>query len=238
MSHPDYKSLINERSQKKHSKWFALLTVVVLMVCIVSIVHYVPKSWFVKDLSNETISALPSSLKNEVIESSDNKQSVTNSVSDSHEKATRQPFNATTHANVQQLKKHFSQAVVMLHAKQYQFAINQLHEVLKIAPNMPEAHANMGYAMMGDNQFKSARDFFETAIELNPKQYNAYYGLALCYFQLGDRLQAIGAMESYLHRVPGSSYYEQGAKYLQEWRNQQGANLQEVNAGASTTPHK
>jgi tetratricopeptide (TPR) repeat protein len=91
----------------------------------------------------------------------------------------------------------FKQAVIMLHAKEYEHAATALHKVLALAPTMPEAHVNMGYAMIGLQRYEIARDFFRSAIALRVGQANAHYGLALCLAELGDRAGAISAMNDY-----------------------------------------
>lgn len=98
------------------------------------------------------------------------------------------------------MKSRFEQGVVMLHARQYDPAIASFHRVLELAPDMPEAHVNMGFALLGLSRFDAARDFFESATELRRNQINAYYGLALALEGLGDFPGAAGAMRSYLHR--------------------------------------
>jgi Flp pilus assembly protein TadD len=87
----------------------------------------------------------------------------------------------------------------MLHARQHEHALVALHRVLALAPTMPEAHVNMGYALLGLGRTKEARDFFDGAIALQPRQANAYYGLALAWEAAGDLAMATGAMRSYLH---------------------------------------
>ncbi|TXC65209.1 hypothetical protein FSC37_00885 [Piscinibacter aquaticus] len=64
---------------------------------------------------------------------------------------------------------------------------------------MPEAHANLGFALLGLQQPDAARVAFERAIAFRPAQANAYYGLALAQESLGDLELALGAMRSYLH---------------------------------------
>jgi Flp pilus assembly protein TadD len=98
-----------------------------------------------------------------------------------------------------EIRQRFEQAVVMLHAKQYDHAITALHRVLELAPRMPEAHVNMGYALLGLERAEAARSFFLAAIELRPAQANAYYGLAIADEQLHDYESALGGMRSYLH---------------------------------------
>lgn len=117
------------------------------------------------------------------------------------------------------LKMRFEQGVAMLHMRQYEYAVTAFHEVLGIAPTMPEAHVNMGFALLGLEQWKAAADFFDSAIDLRREQLNAYYGLAIALEALGDMPGAIGAMQSYLHRAPTEDAYRKSAEAaLWEWR--------------------
>ncbi|VAW49348.1 hypothetical protein MNBD_GAMMA04-1981, partial [hydrothermal vent metagenome] len=115
--------------------------------------------------------------------------------------------NANPNQHAKQAKKleietRFNQAVLMLHAKDFDNAIKSLHRVLELAPKMPEAHVNMGYAFLGGGDAKTARDFFASAMELNLNQLNAYYGLAVASEALGDMESALGAMQTYVHLSP------------------------------------
>lgn len=96
----------------------------------------------------------------------------------------------------------FQQAVIMLHAGEYEYAAVALHRLLEIAPEVPEVHANMGYALLGLHRPQAARDFFEGALALRPRQANAYYGLAMSLEALGDTGGALGAMRTYVHLSP------------------------------------
>jgi tetratricopeptide (TPR) repeat protein len=98
-----------------------------------------------------------------------------------------------------EVRRLFNAAVVMLHAKRHEEAIAALHSVLKYAPAMPEAHVNMGYALLGVQRPREAADFFSGAIALRADQANAYYGLALAQEARGDLELARGAMKTYLH---------------------------------------
>jgi tetratricopeptide (TPR) repeat protein len=118
-----------------------------------------------------------------------------------------------------EIRRRFDQAVVMLHAKQYAHAATALHRLLAIAPTMPEAHVNMGYALLGLQRPKAARDFFDSATVLQPDQANAYYGLALAWEASGDLAMATGAMRSYLHlaRDERPEHLRRARAALWEW---------------------
>ncbi len=100
----------------------------------------------------------------------------------------------------EEIAKRFAEGVALLNAKQYEAAAGVLHRVLELAPQMPEAQVNMGFAMIGLGKFAMARDFFEVATNLRATQMNAYYGLAIALEGLGDIEGALGAMRTYAHR--------------------------------------
>lgn len=122
-----------------------------------------------------------------------------------------------------EVQQRFEQAVVMLHARQYDHAVTALHRVLEIAPRMPEAHVNMGYALLGLQQPEAARGFFNAAIELNPRQANAYYGLALTEEARQDYEGALGAMRTFLHFAQADDPFRTKARSaLWEWEGRLG----------------
>jgi Flp pilus assembly protein TadD len=121
-----------------------------------------------------------------------------------------------------EVAERFGQAVVMLHARQYEHAATALHRVLTLAPALPEAHVNMGYALLGLQRTDEARQHFEQATVLKPEQANAYYGLALAWEARGDLAMATGAMRSYLHlaRDENERHLSRARAALWEWEQQ------------------
>jgi tetratricopeptide (TPR) repeat protein len=116
--------------------------------------------------------------------------------------------------------RRFNEAVVMLHARQYEHAAVALDRVLTLSPALPEAHVNMGYALLGLQRAKQARGHFERATTLRPAQANAYYGLALAWEAEGDLAMATGAMRSYLHlaREERAEHLARARAALWEWQ--------------------
>jgi len=125
-------------------------------------------------------------------------------------------------AHETEVRKQFKRATVMLHAKQYDYAIKALHKVLEMSPKMPEAYVNMGYALIGLENYQAAHDFFNSAIELRVGQVNAYYGLAIALEGEDDLEGAIGAMRSYLHlnKNENERYMRRARAALWEWESQ------------------
>ena len=117
-----------------------------------------------------------------------------------------------------EIRTRFDQGVVMLHARKYEHAITAFHRVLELEPRMPEAHVNMGFALLGEQRFEAARDFFSSATELRRDQLNAYYGLALALKGLDDLPGAVGAMRAYLHRARDDDAFRPKAQAaLAQW---------------------
>jgi len=117
-----------------------------------------------------------------------------------------------------EITMRFEQAVVMLHARQYEHAATALHRVMTLAPRMPEVYVNMGYAKLGQALPQEALVFFETATQLKPEQANAYWGMAIALESGGDLAGALGAMRTYLHLSSGDDNFARRARSaLWEW---------------------
>lgn len=114
----------------------------------------------------------------------------------------------------------FKQGVIMLHAKEYDHALTSFHRVIELAPNMPEAYVNMGFALLGKKEWSAAADFFDEATNLRSDQINAYYGMAVAQEGLGDLRAATEAMRAYLHRAPADDPYRKKAESaVWEWQD-------------------
>lgn len=131
------------------------------------------------------------------------------------------PFDRTRHAREEQIRMRFRQAARMLNMGEYTYAVTALHQVLQLAPKMPEAHVNMGFALLGLERPDAARDFFRGAIELRPQQANAYYGLAEALRRLDDVAGAVGAMRVYVHLSPPQDpHLERARALLSQWEGE------------------
>lgn len=122
----------------------------------------------------------------------------------------------------EEIKSRFERGAALLDARRFEEAAAELHRLLALAPQMPEAHVNMGYAMLGLERHAIAQSFFEVAIALRPGQNNAYFGLALALRGAGDLPRALGAMRSYIHLSgPDDPYRGKAKASLDEWQAEQ-----------------
>lgn len=130
----------------------------------------------------------------------------------------KDPKGHSQQARMAQIKTRFEQAVVMLHAKEYEHAITALQRVLQLSPNLVDAHVNMGYALLGLERYQEAAGFFDKATTLRPYQANAYWGLGISLEQQGDLQGALGAMRTYVHLSPPEDPYVRKARAaMWEW---------------------
>lgn len=119
--------------------------------------------------------------------------------------------------------ERFQQAISLLHAKRYDYAITALDAVLALSPDMPEAYVNMGYAFLGLEEFGPARGAFEKALELKVDQVNAYYGLAIAFEGQTQLEGALGAMRTYIHlSQPNDAHLAKARAALWEWEAELG----------------
>jgi len=133
----------------------------------------------------------------------------------------------------------FQQGVIMLHAKQYDHALTAFHRVLELAPEMPEAYVNAGFALLGKKEFAAARDFFDEATNLRRDQINAYYGLAVALEGLGDMRGATAAMQTYVHRAPANDPFRRKAESaLWEWEEASRARSPAAVSAGSGVPQR
>ena len=129
-----------------------------------------------------------------------------------------EPVSAREEYDPHLLHQQFQQAVALLQHGEYDYAVRGFHEVLKVAPDMPEAHVNMGFALLGLEEFEAARSFFDTVTNIRPGQTNAYYGLAVAYEGLGDLPQAVAAMRAYVHITDSDDPHRRKAEAaIWEW---------------------
>lgn len=131
------------------------------------------------------------------------------------------PAGHVRQARQMEIRQRFEQARLMLHAKRHDEAITALHRIMELDPAIPEVYANMGFALIGKQEYKAAFDFFMGAIELNPAQANAYYGIGIVQEAFGNLEGALGAMRSFLHLTdnpdPAQIHVARARSAIWEW---------------------
>lgn len=110
-------------------------------------------------------------------------------------------------AKARRAHQSFQQAVAMLQAGEFEFALTALHDVLAVYPALPEAHVNMGFALLGLGDTEAAADFFNSATDIRPTLHNAYYGLGLAERENGNEQAALAAMQAFAHLATENDQY-------------------------------
>jgi len=86
----------------------------------------------------------------------------------------------------------------------YQFA----RKAVELEPNLPEALASLGYALMCRHELEAAMAVFERAIALNPNHVSWFLGTALV--RAGDARRAIDVINAYVRLDPLYPPYASG----------------------------
>ena len=121
------------------------------------------------------------------------------------------------------LKERFEQAVALLHARQYEYAVSALNQVLELQPKLPEAYVNIGFAYLGLEDWDTALIAFTKASDLKPDQANAYYGMGLALEGKKEYEAALGAMRTFIHfSTPDDPFLAKARSALWEWEAQLG----------------
>lgn len=111
-----------------------------------------------------------------------------------------------------ELAARFEQGVAMLQLGEYEHAVTAFHRVLVLAPGLPEAHLNMGFALYELKDYQGAQRFFEGAKALAPDFLNVEYGLALSLFAQGKTIEAVHHMATYLSGLKQDDPFRRAAE--------------------------
>lgn len=90
--------------------------------------------------------------------------------------------------------------------------------ILAMEPGNSDALTGLGQVALRNEQYETARDYFDQAIAANPDNTSAYSGLASAYTSMGQTDQAIASFESALASNPGNlqASYALGLLYAEQ----------------------
>lgn len=104
-------------------------------------------------------------------------------------------FNKVLKKNSDHLKALFNRAMAFGQAGNYNYAIEDLALYLQKNPNDPQAWYAKAYWHEYLEQYKEAIANYERCIQLHPKLFDAYIGLAFCWSKLNNRTKACEIIE-------------------------------------------
>lgn len=121
-------------------------------------------------------------------------------------------------SRAEQLRVLFEHSLVLMASGRLELALDALDRVLVLAPQLTDAWVNRGFVLYELERHEAALAAFQRALEYDPGQGNAYYGLAQAHEALGDRAAALGAMRAFLHLTPGREDFKKKARAaIWEW---------------------
>lgn len=112
------------------------------------------------------------------------------------------PATATKDAQGQVADAILKRSAQSIQSKRYDEALTILNEARTSIQRYPESYLLVGKALEGKQDYETARDFYNAALDRNPMLAEAYWGMATTSEALGDLQTAIGGMRSFLHTVP------------------------------------
>lgn len=112
----------------------------------------------------------------------------------------------------------FSAGVEALRRGDAHAAMVAFKEASNLRPSSSHAHVNLGFALVEMQSFDEALGEFTLALQNNPNQFNAYYGIAEALEGKGELGQAADAMKTYLYFAPAADPFRRRAEAaLWEW---------------------
>lgn len=102
----------------------------------------------------------------------------------------------------------------MLAARRNHEAVLLLQEVCDLEPEKGSVREALGRALYSIGETERASDQFQVAVELNPADDYAYFGLAMCRSRLGDKAGAACLLKIALAMRPNSKDYRRALDRL------------------------
>jgi tetratricopeptide (TPR) repeat protein len=114
--------------------------------------------------------------------------------------------------------RHKEQALVYAKMGQYDQALGEFGQALKIDPQDAEIYNNRGSIYTLKGQYDSSIADFNKALELNPRYAKAYYNRALAYYYQGGYDQAISDLNKTIEFHPNDveAYHNRGLAHDQK----------------------
>jgi Flp pilus assembly protein TadD len=102
----------------------------------------------------------------------------------------------------------------MLAARRNHQAVLLLQEACEMEPEKGSVREALGRALYNIGETERASDQFQVAVDLNPADDYAYFGLAMCRLRMGDRAAAAGLLKIALAMRPNSKDYRRALDRL------------------------
>jgi len=121
-------------------------------------------------------------------------------------------------------KKLFLEGTVKIKKNDYQAALRDLNEALRIEPGFLEAYENRGVAKYHLKDFHGAIDDFNKALEINPNDLNTMGRRGWALFSIGRYMDAVSDFTKVIQELSdNASYYNIRGRAKYQLRDYEGA---------------
>jgi tetratricopeptide (TPR) repeat protein len=119
---------------------------------------------------------------------------------------------------------YITRGIAYCHLGQYQRAIEDFNEAIRLKPDLDTAYNNRGVAYINLGQYQRAIEDFNEAIHLKPDNVEAYNGRGAAYVNLDQYQRAIEDYNQAIHLKPdyANAYGSRGLTYLLQSNNNLG----------------
>lgn len=125
-----------------------------------------------------------------------------------------------------EFKQRSAEADAALKAGQFMKALAAAQRMRELKPDLPDSYVKAGFAFNGMGRFKEAFAPLSQAIDLDPMQADAYFGMAVVQEGLGNLEGALGGMRTFLHVTqdadPARLQVAQARAAIWEWESKLG----------------
>ncbi|MDR0503106.1 MAG: tetratricopeptide repeat protein [Treponema sp.] len=110
-----------------------------------------------------------------------------------------------------------------LSEKNYDCAITEFNELLKIEPDNPYTFYKLGLAYTNKNEFNLAIENFSKAIKIEPEKVGAFYfNRGLAYNFIGEKIKAISDIETAIKIDPQDNDFREALNVVKSTNNKSG----------------
>jgi tetratricopeptide (TPR) repeat protein len=131
-------------------------------------------------------------------------------------------FAAALKADPRFVDAAYNLGVVLLSAGEPERAAAVLEQALLVRPDEPLFEFAVGKAYFDAGRLPAALDHFERAVELDPLLEDARFALAVALLKLGERGEAIFALDLYLREFPDGAWAESARAELEKLAREAG----------------
>ncbi len=107
-----------------------------------------------------------------------------------------------TEKEIQEAMEHYKRASQLDEEGKVDEAIVEYRISIKLNPDDPDVHFNLGLAYLKKKQYKEAITVYKKVVELSPRDAEAYKLLGIAYIQEGDKKEALRQWKNSLRIEP------------------------------------